>query len=226
VFYRSVHKYPLQAGYVRAYIHSGGYIVTPLKTSDNGKLRTLVEVVLEMDVAGWSSLLGAGFSSYPVQLRDSLLGVVAGIREHVAAQRVNSCVTIVKRHIIEEYTEDFLQVPNNDNFENTVPSTPFLNTNDELEEFFDANMDQLSESSESIQSLSEPLLPAVDMTKPLKIRVQSDCSVRPGTFDVSRFKGSVDRGPLKGGHHSFSEPESSNFLLKGVDYHATGSRVS
>jgi hypothetical protein len=56
----------------------GGYIVTPLKTSDNGKLRTLVEVVLEMDVAGWSSLLGAGFSSYPVQLRDSLLGVVAG----------------------------------------------------------------------------------------------------------------------------------------------------
>lgn len=56
----------------------GGYIVTPLKTSDNGKLRTLVEVVLEMDVAGWSSLLGAGFSSYPVHLRDSLLGVVAG----------------------------------------------------------------------------------------------------------------------------------------------------
>lgn len=73
---------------------------------------------------------------------------MAGIREHVAAQRVNSCVTVVKRHVIEEYTEDFLQVPNNDNFENTIPSTPFLNTNDELEEFFDANMDQLSESSE------------------------------------------------------------------------------
>jgi hypothetical protein len=63
------------------------------------------------------------------------------------------------------------------------------------------------------------------MVKTIKLLV-ADCSVRPGTFDVSRFKGSVDRGPLKGGHHSFSEPESSNFLLKGVDYHATGSRVS
>ena len=46
----------------------GGYIVTPLKTSDNGSLRTLVEEVLEIDVAGWFSLLGVGFSSHLVHL--------------------------------------------------------------------------------------------------------------------------------------------------------------
>jgi hypothetical protein len=74
----SVPKWPLQPGHVRAYIHSGGYIVTPLKSGPSRKPRTLVEVVLEMDVAGWSSLCGTWFCSYPVHLRNSLLSVVAG----------------------------------------------------------------------------------------------------------------------------------------------------
>jgi hypothetical protein len=56
----------------------GGYIVTPLKGGPSRKPRTLVEVVLEMDVAGWSSLCGTWFCSYPVHLRNSLLSVVAG----------------------------------------------------------------------------------------------------------------------------------------------------
>jgi len=61
----------------------GGYIVTPLKTNGSGKPRTLVESVLEMDAAGWSSLLGAGFSGYPTRLRDSLLAVVAGVSHNL-----------------------------------------------------------------------------------------------------------------------------------------------
>ncbi|CAK9252948.1 unnamed protein product [Sphagnum jensenii] len=58
--------------------YCGGYIVTPLKSGPSRKPRTLVEVVLEMDVAGWSSLCGTWFCSYPVHLRNSLLSVVAG----------------------------------------------------------------------------------------------------------------------------------------------------
>jgi hypothetical protein len=47
-----------------------------------------------------------------------------------------------------------------------------------------------------------------------------------GTFDLSEFRGNVDRGPLKGGKHSFAEPDSSGFLLKGINSLSTGSRVS
>lgn len=47
-----------------------------------------------------------------------------------------------------------------------------------------------------------------------------------GAFDLSKFRGSVDRGPLKGGKHSFAEPDSSTFLLKGIDSLSTGKRVS
>ncbi|KAG0563145.1 hypothetical protein M758_8G006900 [Ceratodon purpureus] len=221
VFYRSVLKQPLQAGYVRAYIHSGGYIVTPLKATGGGKPRTLVESVLEMDAAGWSSLLGAGFSNYPTHLRDSLLGVVSGIREHVAAQRFNSCVTIIKRHLVEEYPEDSLQAANRDLSDAAGNTVPFLSTSDDIEEFFDATMDQFSESSESVQSVSEPVLLPVEYHKPLRIKVRSD----RGTFDLSKFRGSVDRGPLTGGKHSFAEPDSSGFLLKGIHSLSTGSRV-
>ena len=47
-----------------------------------------------------------------------------------------------------------------------------------------------------------------------------------GTFDLSKFRGTVERGPLIGGKHSFAEPASSGFLLKGIDSLSTGSRVS
>nr|XP_024358788.1 protein ENHANCED DISEASE RESISTANCE 2-like isoform X2 [Physcomitrium patens] len=194
IFYRSVLKHPLQAGFVRAYIHSGGYIVSPLKVTGGGKPRTLVESVLEMDTAG--------------------------IREHVAAQRFNSCVTIIKRHIIEEYTEGSLQESNHDLAE-PVKNAPFLSTSDDIEEFFDATMDQISETFESDQNVSEPVLPTGEHLKPLRVKVRSD----HGAFDLSKFRGSVDRGPLKGGKHSFAEPDSSAFLLKGIDSLSTGKRV-
>jgi hypothetical protein len=137
---------PLQPGYVRAYIRSGGYIVTPLKSGASGKPRTLVEFVLEMNVAGWSSLFGIGLCTYPVHLRNSLLSVVAGIREYIAAQRVNSSLTIVRRHIME-YMDNHMQRGNSNTGETFVVNIPFLD-NEELDEFHDANMDQLSECSE------------------------------------------------------------------------------
>lgn len=220
VFYRSFHKYPLQAGYVRAYIHSGGYIITPLKTTDGGSEKpcSLVEAVLEMDTAGWSSLLGARISGYPAYLRDSLLSVVAGIREHIDAHSINFRATIIKRHIVEQDTEDYAHTANHDLSETVVSNAPFLSTSDDIEEYFDANMDQFSESSESVY---EQALSAVELPKLPRIKVQSELE----TFDLSKFSGNVERGPLKGGKHSFAEPDSSAFLLKGINFLSTGSRA-
>lgn len=45
-------------------------------------------------------------------------------------------------------------------------------------------------------------------------------------FDLSKFNGNVERGPLKGGKHCFAEPDGSAFLLKGIDFPWTGKRVS
>ncbi|CAM6045603.1 unnamed protein product [Sphagnum compactum] len=219
VFYRSVPKWPLQPGHVRAYIHSGGYIVTPLKSGPSRKPRTLVEVVLEMDVAGWSSLCGTWFCSYPVHLRNSLLSVVAGIREYVSAQRVNSSVTIVKRLSMEFMGNHFQRCNTAESF---VTSTPFLNT-EELDEFHDATMDLFSECSETA---SETFSIHVETSKP-PIMATSTPTACPqqGIFDMPYFKGSLSRGPLKGGKHCFSEPESSNFLLRGSNFFKNCSMV-
>ncbi len=53
--------------------------MTPLKSGASGKPLTLVEFVLEMDVAGWSSLFGIRICTYPAaHLRNSLLSMVPG----------------------------------------------------------------------------------------------------------------------------------------------------
>ncbi|CAK9216387.1 unnamed protein product [Sphagnum troendelagicum] len=216
VFYRSVSKMPLQPGYVRAYIRSGGYIVTPLKSGASGKPRTLVEFVLEVNVAGWSSLFGIGLCTYPVHLRNSLLSVVAGIREYVAAQRVKSSLTIVRRHSME-YMGNHMQQGNSNTGETFVVSIPFLD-NEELDEFHDANMDQLSEWSEVLSKYQN--------TSPAGCIMRTSSCPQHGIFDMPYFSGSVPRGPLDGGQHCFSEPEGSNFLVKGSNFFHTGSRVA
>lgn len=68
---------------------------------------------------------------------------VAGIRDYYAAQRVDSTVTIVKRHIVE-FEED-CSSPRHPS--ESINDVPFLDS-DDLEEFYDATMDQLSDVSE------------------------------------------------------------------------------
>lgn len=53
--------------------------MTPLKSGDSGKPLTLVEFVLEMDVAGWSSLFGIRICTYPAAHLKYSLSMVAGL---------------------------------------------------------------------------------------------------------------------------------------------------
>lgn len=47
-----------------------------------------------------------------------------------------------------------------------------------------------------------------------------------GVFDLLKFRGSVDRGFLKGGKYFFVEFDSSVFFFKGIDFFLIGKRVS
>jgi hypothetical protein len=142
-----------------------------------------------------------------------------GIREYVSAQRVNSSVTIVKRLSMEFMCNHFQRCNTAESF---ATSTPFLNT-EELDEFHDATMDQFSECSETA---SETFSIHVETSKP-PIMATSTPTACPqqGIFDMPYFKGSLSRGPLKGGKHCFSEPESSNFLLRGSNFFKNCSMV-
>ncbi|KAL3684735.1 hypothetical protein R1sor_002757 [Riccia sorocarpa] len=212
VFYRSLPKFPMRSCHVRALINSGGYIVTPLKSSPSGKPRSLVEYVLEMDTAGCTSWMSMGRSAYPAYLRDTLLSTVAGIRDYYVAQRVDSTVTMVKRHIVE-FPEESLYGHTAD----TRNDVPFLDSED-LEEFYDATMDQLSDISEGTVEGSEPV---PDMGLPKGGRIRDE----PAEVDWSMFKGSVPKGPLEGGKHCFSQPDSSFFKIRGPNFLLTRTLV-
>ncbi|KAL2652955.1 hypothetical protein R1flu_021083 [Riccia fluitans] len=214
VFYRSLPKYPSRSCHVRALIDSGGYIVTPLKSSSSGKPRSLVEYVLEMDMTGCTSWMSMGRSAYPAYLRDTLLSTVAGIRDYYAAQRVDSTMTIVKRHIVE-FSEECL-TPNGQRADNRN-DVPFLDSED-LEEFYDATMDQLSDVSEGTVEASEPV---ADVGLPKGGRIRDE----PSEVDWSMFKGNVPRGPLEGGKHCFSQPDTSFCKIRGSNFLLTRTLV-
>ncbi|XP_011028070.1 PREDICTED: protein ENHANCED DISEASE RESISTANCE 2-like [Populus euphratica] len=64
-------------GYVRAHIESGGFNISPLKPR-NGKLRTQVQHLMQIDLKGW----GAGYvSSFQQHCLLQMLNSVAGLRE-------------------------------------------------------------------------------------------------------------------------------------------------
>ncbi|KAK8603892.1 hypothetical protein V6N13_096358 [Hibiscus sabdariffa] len=69
-----------QPGYVRAHVESGGYNISPLK-SRNGKSRTQVQHLMQVDLKGW----GVGYiSSFQQHCLLQMLNSVAGLREWFA----------------------------------------------------------------------------------------------------------------------------------------------
>ncbi|GMJ00219.1 ENHANCED DISEASE RESISTANCE 2 [Hibiscus trionum] len=69
-----------QPGYVRAHVESGGYNISPLK-SRNGKPRTQVQHLMQVDLKGW----GVGYiSSFQQHCLLQMLNSVAGLREWFA----------------------------------------------------------------------------------------------------------------------------------------------
>lgn len=67
-----------QPGFVRAHIESGGFNISPLK-SQNGRPRTQVQHLMQIDLKGW----GVGyFSSFQQHCLLQMLNSVAGLREY------------------------------------------------------------------------------------------------------------------------------------------------
>ncbi|XP_065030192.1 protein ENHANCED DISEASE RESISTANCE 2-like isoform X2 [Musa acuminata AAA Group] len=66
-----------QPGFVRAHVESGGFKISPLKTR-NGRLRTQVQYLMQIDLKGW----GVGyFPSFQQHCLIQMLNSVAGLRE-------------------------------------------------------------------------------------------------------------------------------------------------
>ncbi|GAB4834810.1 Protein ENHANCED DISEASE RESISTANCE 2 [Ancistrocladus abbreviatus] len=69
-----------QPGFVRAHLESGGFNISPLKRR-NGRLRTQVQHLMQIDLKGW----GVGYiSSFQQQCLLQMLNSVAGLREYFA----------------------------------------------------------------------------------------------------------------------------------------------
>lgn len=77
-----------QPGFVRAHIESGGFNISPLK-SRNGRTRTQVQHLMQIDLKGW----GAGyFPSFQQHCLLQMLNSVAGLREWFSQSDENNSI--------------------------------------------------------------------------------------------------------------------------------------
>ncbi|XP_024540187.1 protein ENHANCED DISEASE RESISTANCE 2 isoform X2 [Selaginella moellendorffii] len=203
IFYRSVDRKATEPGHVRATIHSGGYMITPLTPS-----KCMVESVFEIDAGGWP---GCITSSYGIHLRDNLLSVIAGVRDYFAAHRMNS----TQSNMMPRPRENSIVVTEEpvaaSNIPQRIASTPFLGSSD-MEDFFDARADQFSDT-ESHSDVSDERLRNAKAYNGHSDGLQKWCS----------FSGTLSRGV---GRNSVSEPDSSLFKLRGKRYLRDGLLVA
>ncbi|XVF52103.1 hypothetical protein PTKIN_Ptkin04bG0238200 [Pterospermum kingtungense] len=110
-----------QPGYVRAHVESGGFNISPLK-SRNGKPRTQVQYLMQIDLKGW----GVGYiSSFQQHCLLQMLNSVAGLREWFAQTdergappRIPVMVNMASSSVSSKKTQKMDELP--------LPSVPSL----------------------------------------------------------------------------------------------------
>ncbi|KAB2039295.1 hypothetical protein ES319_D03G204100v1 [Gossypium barbadense] len=139
-----------QPGYVRAHVESGGFNISPMK-SQNGKPRTQVQHLMQIDLKGW----GVGYiSSFQQHCLLQMLNSVAGLREWFAqtdergaTPRIPVMVNMASSSVSSKKTQRM--------FELSVPSAPSLdqtnaaNRNSVLmDEYSDEDEEQMPEAEQ------------------------------------------------------------------------------
>ncbi|KAB2088478.1 hypothetical protein ERO13_A03G000016v2 [Gossypium hirsutum] len=139
-----------QPGHVRAHVESGGFNISPMK-SRNGKPRTQVQHLMQIDLKGW----GVGYiSSFQQHCLLQMLNSVAGLREwfaqtdeRIATPRIPVMVNMASSSVSSKKTQRM--------FELSVPSAPSLdqtnaaNRNSVLmDEYSDEDEEQMPETEQ------------------------------------------------------------------------------
>ncbi|KAK4389143.1 protein ENHANCED DISEASE RESISTANCE 2 [Sesamum angolense] len=94
-----------QPGYVRAHIESGGFNISPLKPH-NGRPRTQVQHLMQIDLKGW----GVGYiSSFQQYCLLQMLNSVAGLREYFSQTDERTAaprIPVMKFVLMDEYSDE------------------------------------------------------------------------------------------------------------------------
>ncbi|XP_071701234.1 protein ENHANCED DISEASE RESISTANCE 2-like [Rutidosis leptorrhynchoides] len=184
-----------QPGYVRAHIESGGFNISPLKPR-NGKPRTQVQHLMQIDLKGW----GVGYiSSFQQYCLLQMLNSVAGLREYFAQTD--------ERHVPP-------RIPVMVNMKSSRKSTQknLLTSNHNREQSLDNAAKLMDEYSDEDEDFPIPEEETYRVEQEMKrTAVQEEPVVQ---VDLSCFSGNLRRDNKESARDCWTISEGNNFRVR------------
>ncbi|OIT37041.1 PREDICTED: protein ENHANCED DISEASE RESISTANCE 2-like isoform X1 [Nicotiana attenuata] len=200
-------------GYVRAHIESGGFNISPLKPR-NGRPRTQVQHLMQIDLKGW----GVGFiASFQQHCLFQMLNSVAGLREYfsqtderAAAPRIPVMVNMTSPSISSKKSQK--------QSHHRTPS---------LDQIRAANrnasmMDEYSDEDEDFQGTDQEVSsPGLDQDT-IKTALEEEPLDQ---IDLSTFSGNLRRDENDNGRDCWTISDGKNFRLRGKNFCSDKTKV-
>ncbi|KAJ1292265.1 hypothetical protein BS78_02G378800 [Paspalum vaginatum] len=196
-----------QRGFVRAFIESGGFKICPLK-SRNGRPRTQVQHLMQIDLKGWFLNYSTSFQYHSLL---QILNCVAGLREYFSQ---TDDIHIAPRIPAMESMADDDQLKEVDSKAKLV----------EQEHAENKNMGTIDEESDDDE---EYQVPEADIEENLN---KSDNEAKhtdetPGKIDLSCFSGILHRDPEEKSRNCWTVPDSKLFKVRSKNFPNDKSKI-
>ncbi|XP_009605741.1 protein ENHANCED DISEASE RESISTANCE 2-like isoform X2 [Nicotiana tomentosiformis] len=194
-------------GYVRAHIESGGFNISPLK-SRNGRPRTQVQHLMQIDLKGW----GVGYiSSFQQHCLFQMLNSVAGLREYfsqtderAAAPRIPVMVNMTSASISKKS-------------QNEQGTSHHRTASLDLVHAANRNasmMDDFSDEDEDFQVADQEVMPPSFENEMKKTALEEPSE----QIDLSIFSGNLRHNDNDGGRNCWRISDGNNFRVRSRNF--------
>ncbi|KAF7046141.1 hypothetical protein CFC21_055192 [Triticum aestivum] len=195
-----------QPGFARASIESGGFKITPLK-SVNGRPRTQVQHLMQIDLKGWGVNYVTSFQYHSVL---QMLNCVAGLREYFSQ---NDDVHTIPRIPVM----------------NTMASVPTVRK-DQKHQKADSKTKQADSANENSDMIDDESEDDDDFQAP-ESSLEEDGNVDSDAkgsdpIDLSCFSGIIRQDANEKSRNSWSVPDSNIFKVRSKNFSHDKSKVS
>lgn len=192
-----------QPGFVRAHIESGGYTISPLKPQ-NGRPRTKVQHLMQIDLRGW----GVGYiSSFQQYCLLQMLNSVSGLREYFSQTDERHTLpripVMVNMSSASGYARNGSKLPTSSIRRNSSSAQVNENKNAPIiDEYSDEDDDfQIPDQEASTANIENQVMETVE-------EEQSD------TIDLSCFSGNLRRDDRDNSRDSWQISDGNNFRVR------------
>ncbi|KAL8063873.1 hypothetical protein ABFX02_01G054700 [Erythranthe guttata] len=195
-----------QPGFVRAHIESGGFNISPMKPR-NGKPRTQVQHLMQIDLKGW----GVGYiSSFQQHCLLQMLNSVAGLREYFSQTDERSAAPRIPVMV------NMTSVATSSKRSKKLQSSSVHQRSSSLDQIHASNknailMDEESDEDEDLQCTDQEALTSAIGIEDKKTAYEEESK---DPIDLSIFSGNLRRDTRDKGRDCWTLSDGNNFRVR------------